>query len=195
VGHGRGVDGSLHFQIALPVAELIEQPDSLAEKCGDEVDLHLVEKPSVEALLHEARPTGNRDVFVAGGLPSLGERGLEAVRDEDERRAALLRHGFPRVVGGTNTGTRNGGSSPHQPSATGSSSHGPSPPLNMRLPIRTARRCRAFRAPPRRPRSSPLQTFRGARPARKSEAPLVEPIATIAERLLYCPVRAGDETV
>jgi hypothetical protein len=99
VGHGRGVDGSLHFQIALPVAELIEQPASLAEKCGDEVDLHLVEKPSVEALLREARPTGNRDVFVAGGLPSLGERGLEAVRDEDERRAALLRHGFPRVVG------------------------------------------------------------------------------------------------
>jgi hypothetical protein len=32
-------------------------------------------------------------------------------------------------------------------------------------------------------------------PARKSEDPLVEPIATIAERLLYCPVRAGDETV
>jgi hypothetical protein len=33
------VNGSLDFQIALLVAELIEQSDALAEKCGDEVDL------------------------------------------------------------------------------------------------------------------------------------------------------------
>ena len=49
---------------------------------------------------------------------------------------------FAFVTGGwrvrTNTGTWNGGSSPHQPSALGSSSHGPSPPLNMRRPITTA---------------------------------------------------------
>ncbi len=38
----------------------------------------------------------------------------------------------------TNTGAWKGGSSPHQPSALGSSSHGPSPPLNIRLPITTA---------------------------------------------------------
>jgi hypothetical protein len=31
--------------------------------------------------------------------------------------------------------------------------------------------------------------------ARKSEDPLVEPFATVAERLLYCPVRPGDEAV
>jgi hypothetical protein len=30
---------------------------------------------------------------------------------------------------------------------------------------------------------------------RKSEDPLVETLATVAERLLYCPVRAGDEAV
>jgi hypothetical protein len=56
------------------VAELIEQPHTLAEKCGDEVDLHLVEKSSVEALLHDVRGTGHRDVFVAGRLAALGER-------------------------------------------------------------------------------------------------------------------------
>jgi hypothetical protein len=31
--------------------------------------------------------------------------------------------------------------------------------------------------------------------ARKSEDPLVEPIAAVAERLLYCPVRPGDKAV
>src|SRR5215207_9871210 len=38
----------------------------------------------------------------------------------------------------TNTGWWNGGSSPHQASAFGSSSHGPSPPLNIRRPITVA---------------------------------------------------------
>ena len=74
MGHGGGVDGSLDFQVAPAVAELIEQPHTLAEKCGDEVDLHLVEKSSVEALLHDVRATGHRDVFVAGRLAGLGER-------------------------------------------------------------------------------------------------------------------------
>ena len=37
-----------------------------------------------------------------------------------------------------NTGTWNGGLSPHQASALGSSSQGPSPPLNIRRPITTA---------------------------------------------------------
>ena len=32
-------------------------------------------------------------------------------------------------------------------------------------------------------------------PARKPEDPLVEPFATVAERLLYCRVRPGDEAV
>jgi hypothetical protein len=30
-------------------------------------------------------------------------------------------------------------------------------------------------------------------PARKSEDPLVKSFATVAERLLYCPVLPGDE--
>ena len=38
----------------------------------------------------------------------------------------------------TKTGTWNGGSSPHHPSAFGSSLHGPSPPLNIRRPMITA---------------------------------------------------------
>ena len=37
-----------------------------------------------------------------------------------------------------NTAVWKGGSSPHQPSAFGSSSHGPLPPLNIRLPITVA---------------------------------------------------------
>jgi hypothetical protein len=70
VGHGRGVDGSLDFQVAPAIVELIEQLHALAEKCEDEVDLHLVEKSSVEALLHDVRATGHRDVFVAGSSVS-----------------------------------------------------------------------------------------------------------------------------
>ena len=35
----------------------------------------------------------------------------------------------------TNTGTSNGGSSPHQPLALESFSHGPAPPLNIRRPM------------------------------------------------------------
>jgi hypothetical protein len=118
------VDGSLDFQIAPAVAELIEQPNALAEKHRDEVDLHFVEEPGLDALLDEARAAGHRDVFVSGCLASLGERGLEAVRDEDNDVppcfATVSRAWWVR----TNTGTRNGGSSAHHPSATGSSSHG-----------------------------------------------------------------------
>jgi hypothetical protein len=73
VGHGRGVDGSLDFQVAPAVAELIEQPHALTEKHRDEVDLQLVKESSLQALLDDVRAAGHRDVLVAGRLASLGE--------------------------------------------------------------------------------------------------------------------------
>jgi hypothetical protein len=156
----------------------------------------LVEKSSVEALLNEVRASGHRDVFLAGGLASLGERGLEAVRDEDERRATLLLHGLPRVVG----------ENEHRHAERGIVSP---PPVRDRIVFPRALAA-AEHAPAHEDRPGRVQRFAhhlvvrvplssrhsvAFAKARKSEDPFVEAFATDAERLLYRPVRAGDEAV
>jgi hypothetical protein len=59
------VDGSLDFQIALVVAELIEQSDALAEKCWDEVDLRSIRggvRHDAERLLYRPVRAGDEAV-------------------------------------------------------------------------------------------------------------------------------------
>ena len=95
-----------------------------------------------------------------------------------------------------NTGWWKGGSSPHQPSALGSSSHGPSPPLNIRLPITVAPVLRsvssttsesALVSPPDRPC--------GSRQLFSAKAHSWRPLAALAQRLVERLVRPRDEAV
>ena len=96
----------------------------------------------------------------------------------------------------TNTGTRNGGSSPHHPFAT-----------RIVFPRALAA---AEHAPAHEDRSRGVERFAhhlvvrvplssrhsvAFAPARKSEDPLMKSFATVAERLLYCPVLPGDEAI
>ena len=96
----------------------------------------------------------------------------------------------------TNTGAWNGGSSPHQPRALGSCSHGPLPPLYIRRPITTApvaltRSAMTSESALRSPPSCPWVS----RQLCGAERPLVQPLAAAAERILEVRVRPGDVAV
>ena len=140
--------------------------------------------PAAQVLLDGARAAGDDDVLVAGRGARLLERGLDAVGDEVERRPALLER-LARVVGEHEDGVWNGGSSPHQPFAFGSSSHGPAPPLNICRPMIVGAGARdlssmtSSRRSPRR-RSRPC----ASRHACGVERPLVQLLAALAERIL-----------
>ena len=70
----------------LAVATL-EEADTAPEEHGSDMHLQLVEEPGSQTLLNDARSTCDRDVLPARGRLRLLERGLNAVRDEDERRS------------------------------------------------------------------------------------------------------------
>ena len=96
----------------------------------------------------------------------------------------------------TNTGWWKGGSSPHQPSAFGSSSHGPAPPLNIRRPITVAPVLRSdllddLGVGVRLATGSPV----GLAPAGGREGPFVERLAARARAVVERLVRSRDEAV
>ena len=114
--HSRRVDHSSRFQLDVLVPKPLEQSSSVAEQDRDEVDLHLIEQPGAKDLLGDVRATGHRYVLVSGGCAGPPERRFDPAGDEGERRSTLFRHRLSRVV----------------------REDAPSPPLNIRLPIRTA---------------------------------------------------------
>jgi hypothetical protein len=61
--------------------------------------VHLVEQPGREVLLHGAGAAGDRDILVARRRARLLERGLDPVREEVERRAAVHLQRLARIVG------------------------------------------------------------------------------------------------
>jgi hypothetical protein len=108
----------------------------------------------------------------------------------------LLRHGLPRVVG----------EDEHRHAERGIVSP---PPVRDRIVFPRALAA-AEHAPAHEDRSRGVERFAhhlvvrvplssrhsvAFAPARKSEDPLVKSFATVAERLLYCPVLPGDEAI
>src|SRR4051812_29199865 len=79
VGDAWGLDHPGAFQLPMIGAEDLEHPHPVAQEHGYEVDLQLVEQPSLEVLLGDARAAAHRDVLVAGCLLRLLERRLDAV--------------------------------------------------------------------------------------------------------------------
>ena len=68
--------------------EVIEEADPLAKKQRHEVDVDLVDEPSIERLLEDGR-RADLDVLLAGSLPRLADGALDAIGDEDERRSLM----------------------------------------------------------------------------------------------------------
>ena len=111
---------------------------SLRRAGPDEVELELVEKARAQDLLGDARAAGDRDVPIARRRPSLLDCALDAVRDERVRRPSLLDHGVTLVVGEDEhrDAERRVVSPPTVRVRV--ALPGPSPPLNIRLPMSTA---------------------------------------------------------
>ena len=63
------------------VAEMIEQPDPVAEQDGRDMDLHLIDEPGLQVLLDGVRATRNHD-FAPPGLTGLcqGTEGCPPIR-------------------------------------------------------------------------------------------------------------------
>src|SRR5262249_29771114 len=81
------------------LADVLEQPLACPEDDRNDVEVGLVEHPGGEVLPHGTRAAGDRYVPVVSRRPGLLQRGLDAVGDEHERRAALHRQRLARVMG------------------------------------------------------------------------------------------------
>src|SRR6266487_4608314 len=141
-------------------------------------------------------PPPKHDVFAAGGLPCLFERGLDSVGDEVERGPSLHLHRITRVMGEDEHGV-----------VVGRVVTPPARPLLV-APGTTAGRAEHVPAHHRGadilPRFldypcalvhlAPLLAV-GLAPGGQRNNPVVEPLAALAERVLLTLVRAGDETV
>src|SRR4051794_22775079 len=79
------------------VAGVLQQPLTIAEQQRRDVEVELVEQAGGERLLDGLCAAGDEDVLPAR-LARLRDRRLDAVGDEEERRAALHRDGLAWVV-------------------------------------------------------------------------------------------------
>ena len=129
--HRGGRDDAVELQLGR--FELVEQANATAEENRNEVELELVEEPGAEVLLDDVGAARDVHVFPAAlracssaaSTPSVTKVKVVPCSSSGSRGWCVR----------TKTGWRNGGSSPHQPFAFGSSSQGPDPLLNIRRPM------------------------------------------------------------
>ena len=74
------------FQVDWPCTQMVEQPDTVPEQDGYQVDVYLVKKPRFDALLRDARGAYS-DVHVARYCSCLLDGAFDAIRNESERRS------------------------------------------------------------------------------------------------------------
>src|SRR5207249_4108779 len=184
------------FEPDRPETETVEEADAVAQKHGNEVDLELVEQPGFQVLLSDSRPTGERDVLVAGGRPSLLEGGFDPVGHERERGPSLLGYPLARVMGENEH--RDTERRVFSPPAVGSG-------IVFPRALSTAEHSSAHHDGPGRAERflddlavGVGLTAREAMPltpAREREGPFVQSIAALPQRPLDGLVRSRDEAV
>jgi hypothetical protein len=122
-----GLDHPGRLQLDLPAARVLEQADAAAEEQGRDVDLDLVEQARPQALLRDARASGNADILAPGGRPRLRTAlSMPSVTKVNVVPRSLA-SGSRSACVTTKTGLWNGGPSPH-----------PCALSNIRLPSTTA---------------------------------------------------------
>jgi hypothetical protein len=75
------------LQLHLRVPEVVEETSTVAEQQRNDVELKFVQQSRCQVLLNDVGAAPKHDVFAAGGLPCLFERGLDSVGDEVVRQA------------------------------------------------------------------------------------------------------------
>src|SRR5437667_9040496 len=93
------LDGPDLLEPHLRVPEVVEETSTVAEHHRNDVELKFVQQSRCQVLLRDVGAAPKHDVFAAGGLPCLFERGLDSVGDEVERGPSLHLHGITRVMG------------------------------------------------------------------------------------------------
>jgi hypothetical protein len=86
MGDSRRLDDPGDFEVNWLRAKVVEQADSCAEQDRHQVDVDLVQKLGLEALLHGARGA-YLDVLVTRRVLCLTNRALDPIGDERERRS------------------------------------------------------------------------------------------------------------
>ena len=79
----RGLYHPRAFQVDWPCTQMVEQPDTVPEQDGYQVDVYLVKKPRFDALLRDARGADS-DALVARDRFRLLYGAFDAVSDERE---------------------------------------------------------------------------------------------------------------
>ena len=81
-----GLDDLGSFQLDLLDAVMLEQPDTVTQQHGPQVDPHLVDESGIHELLSGIRAAHHKDIPVIRGSSRLIEGAFDAFRDEGERR-------------------------------------------------------------------------------------------------------------
>ena len=101
---GDEVVAALCDELEVDVGDAVEEALAGTEDRGNDVEPQLVEQPGRQVLVDCGGTAGDRDSAIAGRLPRLGERGLDAVVDEGEGRPASISSGSRGRWARTKTG-------------------------------------------------------------------------------------------
>src|SRR5215213_3199799 len=196
VGDAGRLDGPHLLELHLRVPEVVEEASTVAEHNRNDVELKFVQQSRCQVLLRDLAAPPKHDVFAAGGLHCLFERGLDSVGDEMERGPSLHHHGVTRVMGKNEHGVVVG--------------RVVAPPARPLLVAPGTAADRAEHVSAHHAGADVLARFLdypcalvhlatllvvGLAPGGQRNHPIVEPLAALAERVLLALVRAGDETV
>src|SRR2546426_2147904 len=196
VGDAGRLNGPDLLELHLRAPEVVEEASTVAEHHRNDVELKFVQQSRCQVLLSDVGASPKHDVFAAGGLPCLFERGLDSVGDEVERGPSLHLHRITRVMGENEHGV-----------VVGRVVAPPARPLLVApgTTVDRAEHVSAHHAGPdvlARFLDYPCALVHlaallavGLAPGSQRTHPVVEPLAALAERVLLALVRAGDETV
>ena len=196
MGDAWPLDGLHLLESHTGVPEVVEEARTAAEEHRDDVQLELVQQSRGQVLPGDMAAAPQHDVLAAGGLLGLLERGLDSVGDEVERGPSRHLHRITRVMGEDEHGVVVGRvvTPPARPllvapgTTPGRAEHVPAHHRGADvLPRLLEYRCALVHL-------APLLAV-GSAPGGQRNHPVVEPLATLAERVLLTLVRAGDETV
>src|ERR1700730_898732 len=196
VGDAGRLDGPDLLELHLRVPEVVEEASTVAEQHRDDVELKFVEQSRCQVLLSDVGAAPKHDVFAAGRLPCLFERGLDSVGDEVKSGPSFHLYGIARVMGEDEHGVVVG--------------RVVAPPASPLLVAPGTTVDRAEHVPAHHGGPDVLARFLdypcalihlaallalGLAPGGQRNYPFVEPLAALAERVLLALVRAGDEPV